>query len=338
MFVEMEKQAGQSVEQVAESSAPVETEKPKEGQITLGEDGALNIPDGFWDEVDRMKREDNGPAPKETEARKNPEVPEEKAAPVPSSGVPERYTPDELADAFVKGTVDPRKLSSEMVEAYNAIDAAMRRQSEARRIEAEMRPQGSQGPGQQPGAGAWAQLAEAAKELAARHYLGINPEDFDEFNTQHVAARYTAMQDIRDRANAMATQQQRAVQLQSQVAELWAGYRQTTPDIDEIGEKFFPVWRQKLTVVENQRVNEIFASSDMEKLKGLIDRVVSDYRGSKTTPKPVQSTGVQEAPPHVMGTAGGAASDDRGVVDAAEFGNMTTEEQAKWLVSNKFAG
>ena len=144
------------------------------------------------------------------------------------------------------------------------------------------------------------------------------------------------MQDIRDRANAMALQQQRAMQVQSQVAALWAEYRQKVPDIDEIGEKFFPVWRQKLTVLEDQRVNEILASGDMGKLRGLIDRVVADYRG-KTAPKPAQSAQTRETPPPVMGTAGGSPEGDRGVVDAATLGDMTIEEQAKWLVEHKFA-
>ena len=344
---ELEKQAGAEPQQSVQEGGGQESQGAQEkdvpesgaaGQITLSEDGTLNIPDGFWDVADQPKRgagEEKGLEP-------GPEVPATKPGVLPpassgeESGV-ERYTPEELAEAFVNGEVDPRRLSGELVEAYNAIDAAVRRRAEAQRIEAAMRPQPQpqQPPAQQQPA-TWAQLAEVAKVLAAQHYLGIKPEEFDEFNPQHVAARYTAMQDIRDRANAMALQQQRAMQVQSQVAALWAEYRQKVPDIDEIGEKFFPVWRQKLTVLEDQRVNEILASGDMGKLRGLIDRVVVDYRG-KAAPKLAQSAQTREVPPPVMGTAGGSPEGDRGVVDAAALSDMTIEEQAKWLVENKFA-
>lgn len=334
---ELEKQVGTEQQQGAQAEATQGREAP--GQITLAEDGTLNIPEGFWDEVDRLKQEAKDDSEGDAQAAKNegteakpsasPSAPEAKEA---EPGL-ERYTPEELAEAFVNGEVDPRRLTGELVEAYNAIDAAVRRRAEAQRIEAEMRPQPQQPPVQQA---TWAQLAEAAKVLAAQHYLGIRPEEFDEFNPQHVAARYTAMQDIRDRANVMAAQQQRAMQVQSQVAALWAEYRQKVPDIDEIGEKFFPVWRQKLTVLEDQRVNEILASGDMGKLRGLIDRVVADYRG-KTAQQPVKPQQVQEAPPPVMGTAGGSPDGDRGIVDASTLGDMTIEEQAKWLVENKFA-
>ena len=145
------------------------------GQITLAEDGTLNIPEGFWDEVDRLKQENEGESPaaknEGTEAKPSisPSAPEAKEA---EPGL-ERYTPEELAEAFVNGEVDPRRLTGELVEAYNAIDAAVRRRAEAQRIEAEMRPQ-QQPPAQQQSA-TWAQLAEAAKVLAAQHYLGIRP-------------------------------------------------------------------------------------------------------------------------------------------------------------------
>ena len=341
MFMdELEKQARAGVEpqqnvqegEVREPQGAQEKDAPESassGQITLSEDGTLSIPDGFWDEGGRP----------ETASAAGPEGPEAKSSASPSAPEagdaepgPERYTPAQLAEAFVNGEVDPRRLTGELVEAYNAIDAAVRRRAEAQRIEAAMRPQPQQ-PSVQQQPATWAQLAEVAKVLAAQHYLGIRPEEFDEFNPQHVAARYTAMQDIRDRANAMAAQQQRVMQVQSQVAALWAEYRQKVPDIDEIGDKFFPVWRQKLTVLEDQRVNEILGSGDMGELRGLIDRVVADYRG-KTAPKPAQA---REAPPPVMGTAGGSPEGDRGVVDAAALGDMTIEEQAKWLVENKFA-
>ena len=344
---ELEKQAGAEPQQSVQEGGGQEPQGAQEkdvpesrgtGQITLSEDGTLNIPDGFWDVPDHPKQEggeEKGPEAGPEGSETKPDV----LPSTPSGGEPgpECYTPEELAEAFVNGEVDPRRLTGELVEAYNAIDAAVRRRAEAQRIEATMRPQSQpQQPLAQQQPATWAQLAEVAKVLAAQHYLGIRPEEFDEFNPQHVAARYTAMQDIRDRANAMALQQQRAMQVQSQVAALWAEYRQKVPDIDEIGEKFFPVWRQKLTVLEDQRVNEILGSGDMGKLRGLIDRVVADYRG-KTAPKPAQSAQTRETPPPVMGTAGGSPEGDRGIVDASTLGDMTIEEQAKWLVEHKFA-
>lgn len=346
---ELEKQAGAEPQQSVQEGGGQEPQGAQEkdvpesrgtGQITLSEDGTLNIPDGFWDVADRPKQEggeEQSPAAKDEGAEAKPGASPSAPGAKDAEPGPECYTPEELAEAFVNGEVDPRRLTGELVEAYNAIDAAVRRRAEAQRIEATMRPQSQpQQPLAQQQPATWAQLAEVAKVLAAQHYLGIKPEEFDEFNPQHVAARYTAMQDIRDRANAMAAQQQRAMQVQSQVAALWAEYRQKVPDIDEIGEKFFPVWRQKLTVLEDQRVNEILGSGDMGKLRGLIDRVVADYRG-KAAPKPAQSAQTRETPPPVMGTAGGSPEGDRGIVDASTLGDMTIEEQAKWLVEHKFA-
>ena len=345
---ELEKQAGVEPQQSAQEGEVREPQGAQEkdvpesrgtGQITLSEDGTLNIPDGFWDVADRPKQEggeEQSPAAKDEGAEAKPGASPSAPGAKDAEPGPECYTPEELAEAFVNGEVDPRRLTGELVEAYNAIDAAVRRRAEAQRIEAAMRPPQPQQPSVQQQPATWAQLAEVAKVLAAQHYLGIRPEEFDEFNPQHVAARYTAMQDIRDRANAMALQQQRAMQVQSQVAALWAEYRQKVPDIDEIGEKFFPVWRQKLTVLEDQRVNEILASGDMGKLRGLIDRVLADYRG-QTAPAAKTPAQTREAPPPVMGTAGGSSEGDRGVVDAATLGDMTIEEQAKWLVENRFA-
>ena len=140
---ELEKQARAGVEpqqnvqegEVREPQGAQEKDVPESrgtGQITLSEDGTLNIPDGFWDVADRPKQEggeEQSPAAKDEGSEAKPGA--SPSAPGAKDAEPglECYTPEELAEAFVNGEVDPRRLTGELVEAYNAIDAAVRRRA-----------------------------------------------------------------------------------------------------------------------------------------------------------------------------------------------------------------
>ena len=289
-----------------------ETQAAPEG-ITLDESGELNIPDGFWDEPGEQAPD---PAPVEATEPAEPEV------------EPTYYTPEEVAEAFAAGNVDPEKLRPELRDYYKAIDGRMRRSAEAERVQQEL---ARQQPAPPSAPVSWEQLGEAAKVLAAKNYLGINPEEFDEFDPRHAMARNMAMQEIRDRAQAMYQQQAYQQRRYAEVGNVYASYLQSVPEFDEIAERFFPLWRENLTVREHNAVNEILASGDPEKLKKLFDRIVTDYQAGKK--KQVAAP----TPPPVMGTAG-AATEERGVVDAVEFGNMTPDEQAEFLIRNKFTG
>lgn len=287
----------------------------EETGITLDESGELNIPDNFWDEPGEQAPD---PAPVEATEPAEPDVTE-----------PTYYTPEEVAEAFAAGNVDPEKLRPELRDYYAAIDAKTRQRAEAERVQQELARQQPQAQASAPVS--WEQLMEASKVLAAKNYLGINPEEFDEFDPRHAAARNIAMQEIRDRAQAMYQQQAYQQRRYAEVANVYSEYTQKVPEFYEISERFFPVWRENLTVRDHRAVDEILASGDPEKLRKLFDRIVTDYQAGRK--KQVAAP----APPPVMGTAG-AATEERGVVDAVEFGKMTPDEQAEFLIKNKFIG
>ncbi len=303
----------------------LEQETGEQG-ITLGEDGELNIPDDFWGEGEA--------APETPEPEPAQEATAEPAKPEGDEpGEQTFYTPEEVAEAFAAGNVDPEKLRPELRDYYKAIDGRMRQSADAQRVQQELARQQQQ-PAQPSAPVSWEQLMEASKVLAARNYLGIKPEEFDEFDPRHAAARNIAMQEIRDRAQAMYQQQAYQQRCYAEVANVYSSYLQSVPEFNEIAERFFPMWRENLTVRDHRAVDEILASGDPEKLRKLFDRIVTDYQAGKekTAPKPAPL-----APPPVMGTAGSTA-ETGGVVDAAEFGNMTPEEQAEFLINNKFIG
>lgn len=291
------------------------------GQITMDESGELNIPNSFWDDDDV--------------AETDPEAP--------------YYTPEEVAKAFENGDVEPERLRPEVRDYYSAIDASARRRADAQRIQQEMRAEmPQQAPQPAPAVSPtistkeqWAQLADAAKALAAWNYLGISPDDFDEYDPNHTAARNMAMQEIRERAQVMYREQEAAVQRQAQtqrkaaeVANLYAEYRQKEPEMDRIGDELFPAWREGLTVREYKAVDEVLASGDVGKIKGLFDRLIADYKKGKGAPRASRAV---QAPPSVEGAVS-AGAEDGGVVDIKDFGSMTPDEQAAFLIENKFTG
>jgi hypothetical protein len=178
-------------------------------------------------------------------------------------------------------------------------------------------------------------LKAAGKELAARNYLGIDPKDFDEYDPQHVAAQNHAMMEIRDRARAMHEQTARVQQFQqarqAQFAQMCQDFQKQEPDFQEINDRFFPQWREKLTKREYDAVDAIIRSGDMGTIRKLVEKVTADYKASKAAP------GVKAPPPPPVMTAGGGAGETSAMVDIGSFGSMSPQEQAEFLVKNKWA-
>lgn len=292
--------------------APAPAPEPEEtNNITLDDSGELTIPADFWGDLGNTEtKTEQEPEPVQEEAK--PEEPQE----------PQYYTPQEVAEAFAAGAVDPEKLRPELKDYYEAIDASTRRSAEAQRIQEQFATQQKALP-----TPTFEQVTEAATILAAQNYLGISPEEFDEFDPKHAAARNMAISEIRDRVMQIQQNQVRQQQTTANVASFCAEYRQTVPEFDEVGEKYFPQWREKLTVREYQAVDAILASGDVGKLKGLFDRIVSDYKAEKGAKKaPVTP------PPAVMSTSGAAQGDAGKVVDISNFGDMSPDDQAKFLI------
>ncbi|MDR1979548.1 MAG: hypothetical protein LBQ42_12510 [Synergistaceae bacterium] len=338
----------------AVETAPVETttETPETEEIALTEDGGLEVADSFWESEDKAR-------------------PEEAAQPQPQAG---RYTPEELAEAFINGTIDQAKLTPEVAEYYKAIDAAAQRRNEAARLQREMlqRAQQAQPPqaqlpqAQAPQAQAqppiskeaWAQLMEMGKVLAAKNYLGIKPEEFDEFDPKHMAAQNSAVVELRERAQQLHQAQQaqqarqaqeaqiaRQAQVQAQVrqAEIVnavAEIKQKTPEFDEIDQKFFPQWKERLPFKEYQAVDAIFRQGSAAQVRDLMNKIIADYKATKaptdkTAATSKTATPKTATPPPVM-TAGNAGGETQGVTDVSKLGEMSSDEQVDWLIKNKF--
>jgi|GEM_PF-5886530 len=305
-----------------------------ESGITLDENGDLNIPDSFWGDAENTPGEP-GESPKEPTnvAEDGAEEPHQPQT---------YYTPEEAAGAIAAGEVDPSRLAPEVIDYYKAIDELARRNEDARRVQREMIERQAQAgvPPQQPQTVSWEQYLEASKQLAAREYLGINPDDFDEFDPRHSAARTMAMQEIRDKAQEMMRAQEAQQRRAADVTAVYTSYLREVPEFNVIGEQYFPVWRENLTVREAGAVNEILASGDTLRLRKLFDKITADYRASKEASAPAAPAAGKTAPPPppVMRASGGAESAGAGMVDAAAFGQLTPEEQAKFLIDNKFIG
>lgn len=305
-------------------------------EIFLDEKGELHVPDSFWDDVNE-----------EMSGEKLP-IPGEEPEPAAPASVAAVYTPEELAEAFYSGKIDVTKLTPELMPYYQAMDAAARRQAGAAQVMQQMQAQ--QVPQVQPEQMQHVQqvqpqatqqekvqqLMQVGKAVAAQYMLGIRPEEFDEFNATHNAALSVAIGEITRQAQAMQVQQIEAQRLQMEFANMYASYKQKEPELDFIAERYFPAWREGLTVKENAAVDEAIYSRDMNKIKGLMDRVVADYKKAKGGA--VSANRAQQSrpqPPQVVG-AGNVGDPPAGHLDFSALGEMSPDQQAAWLIKNKF--
>jgi hypothetical protein len=301
-----EAQEGAQEAEVQESGA----ESGTEPEITLDESGDLNIPDSFWD--------DEG-----TPEDKKPEEPEE-----PKPGY---YTPEDFAKAYQSGQIDESKIDPAVADYYKRVAAVERQRQEA---EALRRQAVERAPKPQPRPQITIdQVMEGAKRMASQ-WLGIKPEEFDEFDERHKAMRLMAVNEIREQAQAAArqeTEERRAWEARvAGVSNVIAEYRQKTPEINEIANRFFPAWRENLTVRQHEAVNYILRQGNEAQVRQLLDKVIADYRALKNPPR-------KAAPPGVMSARGSENEDSpQGVVDVSNLGGMSPEDQADFLIRNKF--
>jgi hypothetical protein len=285
-----------------------------EPEITIGEDGELNIPDSFWG--------DAGPEGQEPQEKKEQEAPK-----------PDYYTPEGFAEAYEKGQIDEKRLDPSVLDYYRLVSGVEQRRRDAEELR--RRTVESAPPQQQRPAASWDQIWEAGKILAAQ-YLGISPGEFDEYDERHKAARVMAVNEIRDRSQAAARQEREGRRAwESHVAgvsNVYAEYRQKVPELDEISERFFPAWRRNLTVRQHEAVGQILSRGNETQIRQLFDAVIADYRAFRNPPRKESPA----PPPGVMDAKGADGGEPRGVADVSKLGGMSPEEQAEFLISNKF--
>ena len=297
--------------QEAEVQEQQGTEPGAEPEITLGEDGGLDIVDSFWD--------DAKPEPQEEKKEEEPR--------------PAWYTPEEFAAAYESGQIDEGRLDPAILDYYRmALGVEQRRRdaAELQRQAAARAPQPQQR--QQP---TWDQVWEAGKIRAAQ-YLGISPGEFDEFDERHKAARIMAVNEIREHSQAAIQREQQARQAWegrvAMMSNVYAEYRQKVPEMSEIGGRFFDEWLMNLPIRQHQAAQHILGRGSEQQVRQLLDKVVADYRAVKNPPK---AQNKETPPPPSVMSAGGTEGEAQGMADASRLGDMSPEDQAKWLMQNK---
>lgn len=299
----------------------------KEKTVGLDENGVLVFSNDFFEEFEKEETEE---VKAEAETEEKPSEPE-----------PEYYTPEQLAEAFEKGEIDGERIKPEARDYYDAISKVQRPRPEP---QPQPMPQPMPMPPQQPLNIDIKQLREAAKRIAATHYLGIPEKDFDEFEPSHAQAQQMAMLDIRDRAMEMHRQQTEQAYRQQQaeyaarqrIAEInqaYAEVKASMPDADAVSD-YFGEWREGLSLRENREIDEVLRSGGRKEIKALFGRIEKAYRQAKAPPPP--ATPPTPPPPPVEKGSGTQSKEEPGVVDATEFAKMSPDEQADFLIRNKF--
>jgi hypothetical protein len=254
---------------------------------------------------------------------------------------PAYYTPEEFAEAFADGTIDEAKLAPDVAAFYKA--AMSRSQVPAQPVQqpfaapgpvslTPMPPQVNRAPVMSREQ--YAQLTEAAKNVACANYLGIKPEEFNEFDAEHAQARNFAMQEIRARASEIASQRaaeaSRAQQLASEVSALDAEYRQKDPEFFAKHETVMQDYLGRMPFRAAAEAIRAIQAGDAAGIRKFIGAVYQDYKkGGKPAATPAKP-----APPSLL-SVGASANDKRGgFADASELSGMSAEDQADWLVKH----
>lgn len=303
---------------------PEAVEPQTESDLRIGDDGELVVPESFWEDLP-------------TEGVKEPE---------PVVQGPAKYTEEELGEAFVSGDIDQSRIPEALEPYYNVIvakqqaayEAQARQQAEReqyeRMVQAQQQPQQRNID--------WGELAEAGRQLAFQR-LGIKPDEYDEFDQRHNIAINIATNEIYSHAMAIEAQQRDAVQRQyvDQVAaqrfnqdlyglimEKGKAVQGFTP---EAFMAFSQEWMDALPSKTARMYDEAVNTRNMPKVRAIIDEMVGAYRAKAQGHKEVTP------PPQVMAAVGPVHDEVRGRVNVGDLSEMSSEEQAAWLVRNKYA-
>ncbi len=277
-------------------------------------------------------------------AQETPDIPED----VPEeTGTEEpedqpQYTPEEIREIGLE-KLDPKRLPPELLPYYKSLqgdytrktqqladerrilEAAKKREEPASPETKEIGKPSEETPGESP----FKVIVEAAKNLACAQYLGIPPEDFDEFNIEHATALQTAMRRLEYEASRKAETEQRIAQQARDFGTLCASYRETLPEFDDIANTYFAQWMEGKPYKDYNRIIGIFKNGSIPEIKTVIDEVISDWRNAKGG-KPRNIPAVESA----RGTSL-VGSPGKGGSNARSLGEMTADEQAEWLVKNR---
>jgi len=289
-------------------------------------------------------REEEGKEPSEAAQEKpgTPEdVPEETGTEEPE-GQPQ-YTPEEIREIGLD-KLDPKRLPPELLPYYKSLQGDYTRKTQQladeRRILEAAKAKGQAEPAEEaPGerqpetlqqAEGFKVIVEAAKKLACTQFLGIEPEDFDEFNIEHSTALQTAMRRLEIEASRKADQEQLIARQVSDFSTMCAQYRETVPEFDDIANRYFPQWMESKPYRKYNEIIGVFKKGSIPEIKKVIDEVISEWRNEKGG-KPRDTIPAVES---ARGTSL-VGSPRQGSGTARSLGEMTSDEQAEWLVKNR---
>lgn len=256
------------------------------------------------------------------------------------------YTPEEIR-AMGIDKLDPSRLPPELLPFYKSMQAGFTRKmqelADERRIlraaEGETVPPKEPGDNLTAAASELSQegttgkkdpftvVFEAAKRRACSDYLGIEPDQFDEYNGKHMAAVNAAMREMEATARENEERNARIRKQTSDFAALCTEFRASEPDFDTIAETYFGRWMENLPYREHAETMRVFKSGSIGEIKAVIERVIGDYR--KTTAKTER-----KVPPAVESPRAAPLTQPAPVADPTVLASMNSFEQADWLVKN----
>ncbi|MBQ7217172.1 MAG: hypothetical protein IJS39_14445 [Synergistaceae bacterium] len=272
-----------------------------DGNITMNEDGELELSDEFF--ANTINDE-----------------------PIP----PKMYTPEEL-QATPFEYWDVNRIEGDVKDYIPIVrDQMMRRQMEQQMAMRPETPPIENAPRQYTPA----ELAQAAQELACEK-LGLDdPDDFDEYESEHQAALNLAMQELSQQRNAEVAQYQRVARdyqdLQRFNAEL---VRQ--PDYAEF-DRWFSGKLQEAGVTA-QQVNAGLqeyarrSGGDYGALRGVISGWYQEFRQERAGNSMMRGGNRGNRPPVLEGS-GSTGYEGRRSMNMRNFGNLDPDAQAMALI------
>ena len=246
--------------------------------------------------------------------------------------LPKMYTEDELKATPFEAW-DVNRLEGDVRDYIPIVrDQMLRRQMEMQLSQRPSTPPTMNAPRQYTPS----ELADAAKNVACER-LGLDdPDDFDEYESEHQAAMKLAMDELSQRRNMEVAQYQRAAQGYQDLQNFNAALVRQ-PDYMEF-DRWFSGKLQEAGVTAaqvNAGLQEYARRSggDYGALKGVIAGWYQEFRGERDGNRGgMPRSGNRVNRPPVLERAGGSGYNERGRVNMRNFGELDPDAQAKALM------
>jgi hypothetical protein len=185
----------------------------------------------------------------------------------------------------------------------------------------------------------YANLRDAAKKVAAKSLLGIEPEDFDDMDPSHLEAQRFAMGQIQSRAREIAaeraSQAAYAEQLAGEIRNLEAEYSKDQ-EFFQNHEALMHDWLNRQPYKTANAAIQAVRVGDAAGIRKFMSSVYAEYKAGKAPRGQVPAKAQTPPPPVMKAASGDGAEHSAGMADVSNLGDMDPDEQAEWLIKNKF--